>query len=64
MEIALMMIGVLIYIRVWLSQLGLHEQAEKHHKELVDIIKCKHEYKEATSPHGECEVCIKCNDVI
>ena len=36
MEIVLVIIGVAIFIRVWLSQLGLHKQADKHHKEVVD----------------------------
>jgi hypothetical protein len=36
MEIVLVIIGVAIFIRVWLSQLGLHKQADKHHKEVVN----------------------------
>lgn len=25
---------------------------------------CKHEYIPANSPHGECDVCVHCEDVI
>jgi hypothetical protein len=33
-------------------------------KLIVYMCECNHEYIEAKSPHGECEVCIHCNDVI
>lgn len=36
MEILLVIIGVAIFIRVWLSQLGLWKQADKNHKEVVN----------------------------
>jgi hypothetical protein len=49
MEIVLVIIGVGIFIRVWLSQLGLHKQADEHHKELVDKIDSLHNVSERDS---------------
>lgn len=74
MEILLVIIGVAIFIRVWLSQLGLHKQADKHHKELVDKFESLHnvivpkgtlclscEKELATNGIGETKtVCSKC----
>ena len=45
MEIVLVIIGVAIFIRVWLSQLGLHKQADKHHKEVVDKFDSLHDVR-------------------
>lgn len=42
MEIVLVIIGVAIFIRVWLSQLGLWRLAERNHKELVNKIDFLH----------------------
>ena len=31
---------------------------------ISNINKCYHQYVNANSPHGECEVCLNCDDVI
>ena len=35
-DIELAIIGIIIFIRVWLSHKGLYKQAEKNHKGLIE----------------------------